>query len=257
VVARDDNPSIPLTDDATSGDFNIRHPAPPVNHPPRITSTPPANATEGVEYIYNVTAEDPDNDPLTFSLVSPIIGMTIDPGSGRLSWTPASLEGSQTFYIVIAVSDGRGGADGQAFHITVARALPVCTITFPPGGATVSGTINVSGRAVESVRPLQKVEVRIDGGDWKRADRLENWKFALDTRALANGQHTINARAYDGRYYSDNATVTVTVDNAAPKPVRPDDTTIVTNLCPWFILLIILVIIGGVSAIYYKNRKTV
>jgi len=235
--------------------FTVRLPQqPPINHPPRITSTPPTNATEGVEYLYNVTAEDPENDPLAFSLASAVQGMAIDPVSGRLSWTP---DAAQARLILVRVSDGRGGADEQAFNLTVRRSAPTCSITYPADGAKLSGTVNITGIATRGFRALQNVEVRIDGGNWTPADKLESWKFALDTRALANGQHTITARAYDGRYYSDNATVAVTVDNAAPKPVRPDNPTIAESPCPWFILVVIIVIIGGVSAIYYKNRKTV
>lgn len=226
---------------------------PPVNHPPRITSTPPANATEDEPYIYNVTASDPDNDPLTFMLVNPVEGMAIDPVSGKLSWTPASV---QTLSIKVAVSDGRGGFDEQTYDLTVLRYPPICLITFPAEGATVSGAINITGVAAKGFRPLQKVEVRIDAGDWALAQHLDNWILSLDTRTLTNGLHTIQARAFDGRYYSENATVTITVDNVTPKRPRPEDDSFAGDLCPLFILIFIIAIVGGIIAIYYRNRKT-
>lgn len=225
---------------------------PPVNHPPRITSTPPANATEGELYIYNVTAADPDNDSLTFLLVNPVQGMAIDPVSGKLSWTPTSV---QILSIKVAVSDGRGGFDEQTYDLTVLRYPPICSITFPAEGATVSGTINITGLAAKGFRPLQKVEVRIDGGDWTEAIQPDNWRLPLNTRTLANGLHTIQARAFDGRYYSENATVTITVDNAAPKRPRPENVSFAGNMCPLFIFIIILAIVGGIIAVYYRNRR--
>jgi hypothetical protein len=236
--------------------FTVRLPPPPVNHPPRIISTPPTNAIEGELYTYNVTASDPDNDPLAFSLANPAQGMAIDPVSGALSWTP-DIAG--TYPIVVMVSDGRGGMDEQAYSLTVRRSPPTCSINYPAEGATVSGTVNITGIASKGFRALQKVEVRIDDGNWTTAAGVESWSLQLDTRALSNGQHVIRARAYDTRYYSENATVTITVDNAAPVPPRPprmpEDVSVGGDLCPWAILGAILVVATAVLAIYYRNRR--
>jgi N-acetylneuraminic acid mutarotase len=257
IVARDNNPSIPLTDDAISGDFDIRHPAPPVNHPPRITSLPPTNATEGEPYTYNVTAFDPDNDPLAYSLGSPVQGIAIDPVSGRLSWTP-DIAGANP--LLVRVSDGRGGTGEQAFCVTVVRAPPKCSIKYPDDGAKVSGNITITGIAGKGFRALQRVEIQLDGGNWTPAERLENWTLVLDTGNLGDGRHVIRARAFDGRYYSENATVTITVDNAAPNPPMPprlpEDVSVAENVCPWMILVAVILTIGVSAALYNRTRKS-
>ena len=52
------------------------------------SSTPPLAATVATPYTYPVTATDPDGDALLFTLLDSPAGMTIDPVSGVLQWTP-------------------------------------------------------------------------------------------------------------------------------------------------------------------------
>jgi len=44
----------------------------------------------GQTFVYDVDATDPDGDALTFSLVAAPSGMTIDPASGLVRWTPGA-----------------------------------------------------------------------------------------------------------------------------------------------------------------------
>ena len=66
----------------------------PVNDPPAITSTPVTEVVDGHDYRYDVHALDVDDgDRLAFSLPQAPAGMTIDPGSGVITWA-ASAAGS-------------------------------------------------------------------------------------------------------------------------------------------------------------------
>jgi hypothetical protein len=85
------------------------------NKAPRITSSPPLNATTGVQYIYNVTAEDDNLDALTFSFTSLIEGMTIDSKKGTIAWIPQYLG---FVNVTVWVSDGKEKTD-QKFSINV------------------------------------------------------------------------------------------------------------------------------------------
>ncbi|RMF88168.1 MAG: hypothetical protein D6739_00520, partial [Nitrospirae bacterium] len=90
-----------------------------VNHAPAITSTAPTAATVGSPYTYPVAASDPDpGDTLTFALDTAPAGMAIDPGSGRITWTPAA---AGAFAVVVRVTDAGGLSATQAFTIQVAR----------------------------------------------------------------------------------------------------------------------------------------
>jgi len=88
------------------------------NIAPRITSTPPLTARTGELYMYNVTAEDANNDPLTFSLNSQIFGMGMNATSGQVTWTPTA---GGSFNVSVWVSDGKLRAE-QNFTIIVTQA---------------------------------------------------------------------------------------------------------------------------------------
>jgi hypothetical protein len=77
------------------------------NRPPTITSTPRTVAAVGFEYRSSVTASDPDGDPLTFLLVEPVPGLSVNQATGVLSWVPEEDQvGSQT--VAVLVHDGGG-----------------------------------------------------------------------------------------------------------------------------------------------------
>ena len=96
--------------------------SPPASLPPVITSNPSTTATVGRLYSYNVDATDPDaGDTVTFSLNGAPLGMTIDPNTGVISWTPAITQtGAQN--VTAIASDGRGGIASQTFSINVGAA---------------------------------------------------------------------------------------------------------------------------------------
>ncbi len=104
----------------------------PVNSPPVITSTPPASVLEDALYSYTLTASDPDNDPLTFSVVGALPGwLTFDTLSGDLSGTPTN-DDVGLHNVVLRVSDGQESVD-QTFTIEVINTndAPVITSTPP------------------------------------------------------------------------------------------------------------------------------
>src|SRR5262249_12957971 len=79
----------------------------------------------GVLYRYELQGSDPDNDPLFWSLVTAPAGMSIDPSSGILVWTPTADQiGTQV--VAITVSDGQGGS------VTHATSVAVRSINVPP-----------------------------------------------------------------------------------------------------------------------------
>lgn len=95
--------------------------------------------------------------------------------------------------------------------------LPVVHISMPGFGATVKGVVKIRGTAVGNI---QKVEVKVDNGSWEPANTTNNWinwVYTLDTTTLANGEHTIYARAWDGEQYSEVKYINITVDNRKSK----------------------------------------
>jgi hypothetical protein len=85
--------------------------------PPQIVSSPPQNIQTDV-YTYQVVAEDPDGDPLTFSLASAPRGMMIDSKTGIITWqikdTSAGVYG-----VEIIVQDPEGRQGTQKYTIPI------------------------------------------------------------------------------------------------------------------------------------------
>ncbi len=91
------------------------------NRAPVFSSTPVTGATESVLYSYDVNATDLDpGDSLTYSLDTKPSGMTIDPVTGLIQWTPGNAQvGVQN--VVVRVTDKAGASMTQTFQITVAN----------------------------------------------------------------------------------------------------------------------------------------
>lgn len=111
-----------------------------VNDPPKFTSQPITQATEDVLYQYRAQAQDIDltQDKLTYTLVlgPKDLGMTLDPDTGLLQWTPTNAHVG-SYKIEIMVSDGKGGTDNQTFTLIVVNVNddPIIS-SVPPQGAT-------------------------------------------------------------------------------------------------------------------------
>jgi subtilisin family serine protease len=73
---------------------------------------------------------------------------------------------------------------------------PQAAIVFPAPGTVLSGTVQVSGTASDSSEVV-KVELAADSAPFSAAAGTGAWTYALDTFALANGTHTLVARATD------------------------------------------------------------
>jgi hypothetical protein len=102
-----------------------------------ITSFPLFTATVAVPYSYQVTAADPDGDPLTFQLPAAASGMTIDGMSGLVEWTPASAqEGVHT--VTVAAVDPQGAAATQTFSLRAGSNSPP-TINSTPVTSVLAG----------------------------------------------------------------------------------------------------------------------
>jgi Bacterial Ig domain/Glycosyl hydrolase family 26 len=91
---------------------------------------------------------------------------------------------------------------------------PKVAIVTPVVGATIAGTVTVSGSASDNVS-LAKVELRVDTKPYQLVSGKKAWTFALNTTAYANGGHTLTARATDSSGTKAWASVGVTIGNGA------------------------------------------
>lgn len=89
------------------------------NAPPKFASEPPKQF-QGMTYQYQVQVDDPDGDPLTYTLETAPKGMQIDPTSGLLSWTFAKNDsGEHRIRILAKDPEGLGAYQEYALNLTV------------------------------------------------------------------------------------------------------------------------------------------
>jgi RHS repeat-associated protein len=104
------------------------------NHAPIIISEATTKGFVGKAYLYQVIATDPDQDVLTYKLVSGPAGMTIDQNTGLISW-PKPLASNAPYDVTIQVIDPRGGTDQQTWKLDISN----------QGFGTISGNVLVNG----------------------------------------------------------------------------------------------------------------
>lgn len=124
------------------------------NRAPVISSQPPKSASEQQAYTYQVQATDPDQDPVSYSLLQSPGGMNISI-SGLIEWSPSSNQVG-SFTVIVRANDGRGGSALQQYRIAVlargidftvasvdATAVSTDTHTLVIGGTVQVGIQNI------------------------------------------------------------------------------------------------------------------
>lgn len=74
---------------------------------------------------------------------------------------------------------------------------PVVAITSPARGDSVAGVVTVTGTASSDTADIVSVGVSLDGQPYVVADGAGRWTYHFDSAALADGVHTLRARAVD------------------------------------------------------------
>lgn len=100
-------------------------------------------------------------------------------------------------------------------QLGVAPITPTVAITAPLGGASVSGTIPISGTAADPAG-VTDIQISVDNGPSQTASGTTNWTSSLNTSSLSNGSHTITATATDTNGNTGSASVTISVNNPLP-----------------------------------------
>ena len=102
-------------DGFSDGPARTAQPVLVVNRPPKISSMPPTEM-KGGQYVYQISANEPDGDTLRFQLVQGPSGMTLDSASGLLVWKTDVSSDKET-EVIVEVDDAKGGKDIQQFTL--------------------------------------------------------------------------------------------------------------------------------------------
>jgi hypothetical protein len=188
--------------------------------PTTAITSPSTGAT--VTGTTNVTATASDNVGVTRVelWVDGALALTDNSSPYSFSWNTATLpNGSHT--LQSRAYDAANNV-GQSTTLTVTvnngaatdTQAPTTSITSPGAGATVSGTTTVTATATDNVG-VSRVELWIDGA-LALTDNSSPYSFSWNTTTVANGNHTLQTRAYDAaNNVGQSTTRTVSVNNTA------------------------------------------
>jgi hypothetical protein len=156
------------------------------------------------------------------------VSISVDGGAyqaatGTTSWsytlnTTGIAVGTHTVTARAVDTGGNSKTASASISVTADTTAPTVTITSPLNGATVTGTISVTGQASDNVRVAQ-VAVSIDGGPYAAATGTTSWSLSLNTSSLSMGSHTITARATDGAGNAGTSSVSVNAPDTTPPTV--------------------------------------
>jgi PKD repeat protein len=121
-----------------------------LNDSPQITSWLITEVSHGAAFVYQVEASDPDtHDLIMYSVTATVVGVFIDPVTGRLEWD--TLMAPPGFYLIeILAEDLAGGFDVQAFTLTVNPVnWPPLIVSTPPTEAIVGEALSYRIEAVD------------------------------------------------------------------------------------------------------------
>ncbi len=189
-----------------------------VNDPPTITSTQIITTAEDSLYSYDVDASDVDvGDSLAYSLTASPVGMTIDPATGLITWTPTN---DQVGFneVVVLVSDGNGGNVTQTFSISVSNTNDAPTITSTPitaGTEDTEYTNDVNATDMDIGDTLTySLTTYPDGMVIDSATGMITWTPTNDHI----GANSVTVKVIDGNGSMDTQSFSITVSNVNDPP---------------------------------------
>ncbi|WP_426212030.1 CARDB domain-containing protein [Massilia sp. TWP1-3-3] len=135
-------------------------------------------------------------------------------GVAYVSGTAITKPGAHT--LQLEADDKAGNKSVVTFKFQVALSAPMVAITSPAQGALLRTPLNVLATASSSASTISLVELQIDGASWTPAS-LVGGQYSAAMAALADGPHTLVARATDGAaQVALSQAVAVAIDNSAP-----------------------------------------
>src|SRR5262249_22012838 len=95
---------------------------------PTVSSTAVTSAEVGTAYSYDVQSSEEGSAGITYLLSTAPAGMTIDPNTGAITWTPTAAQvGSQNVVVQVVDAAGNGGTQTYAIAVTTTNDPPVAT----------------------------------------------------------------------------------------------------------------------------------
>jgi len=198
---------------ATGGRLNARRALSEVNSAPNIGDIADRTVVWGTTITTTVSASDPDNNELRFSLEGAPAGATINEWTGEFSWTPVQSQAPGSYVIAVRVTDN-GSPPASAttsFRVIVDEPNAAPTIAGIPDRTVGWGTV-VTATASASDPDNNQLRFSLAGGPAGSTIDESTGQFSwTPTQAQAPGNYVITVRVTDNGLPPASATTAFTV----------------------------------------------
>ena len=203
----------------------------PLNRAPVFTSVLQHNQPQvGKPFAYHAQAIDADGDSITYELTAGPSGITLDPETGLLSWTPVNAQrGDQR--LELKALDGQGGETLQTLNLTVIDPLPnrAPVFTSTPRGQTRLGSsyaYSVAANDADGDPLTYSLSTAPTGVT------LENNLLVWTPTENQLGEHSVVITVADGQGGVTDQSYTLTVGNQLSNsaPTITSSPTLITNV---------------------------
>lgn len=192
------------------------------NTVPTVSITSPANSST-VSGTINVQATASDN--VGINLVSLSVDGTIITSSSTspysFPWNSATVSNG-THTLTVTAKDAAGNTSSISIQVTASNTSagdiisPSISITAPATGSSVSGTVDIAANASDNVG-VNSVIYSVDGTQIG-SDNSAPYSFSWNSSTVANGIHTITAKATDAAGNVGSSSIQVTVNTTVLPP---------------------------------------
>ena len=163
-----------------------------VNRAPTISGSPRTSVSENSNYSFTPTANDVDNDDLTFSITGKPSWATFNTSTGELSGTPSEGDASTYSNIRIRVSDGNESVYLPNFSIVVSAqslSVSISNLRLSPNPVSVGQPQSVSFDYVNATRCFAPANY---SGNVNTSEDI----VYLNTSTAASGSHNSVTSGY-------------------------------------------------------------
>jgi hypothetical protein len=218
------NDTAPTSDRYNLAICEVLPPSGPVvdTTPPTVSITAPANNAilSGTQ---TVSANATDNVAVAsvqFLLDNAPFGSPLTTAPYSVQWDTTTATQTTHSWSATAVDTSNNQATATAINVTVDNTPPQVSVSAPLNGANVTGSTTVSATATDNIS-LAGVQFLLDNANLGAEIKVSPYSMSWDTSTVANGSHTLSARARDAAgLTASSQTIAVNVANtAAAAPV--------------------------------------
>jgi sugar lactone lactonase YvrE len=149
---------------------------------------------------------------LTLKVDGNVVADLTDVREGTVNYTFESNLSEDSHVVSVVLKDNAGNSGTSSWSFTIDLTPPNIAISLPDDGDFVHGDVGISGTASDDLT-LSLVEIKVDVGEFGRAEGTSNWTYAWDSRgSKLLSKHTLTAKATDTAGNTSEATVSLTYD---------------------------------------------